>query len=464
VDSQFRDLIDRLDHLSGQFDDLRGLIHKAIRLADDDPEMALTRVRKVLEYVVHDAYQRLVKKPPGSTPLEKLLQHLVSDGHLPVHLAPYTNLIRELGNAGTHRPDGNYKLLDVNVSLIQLRAILDWYFEMVRPDAATLPVSSAPSPTSVGPPRPAGSGTRVGPSVDHMAGDEGGAFSPPGSGDGCAPPPPFPARRGRPWPKIIAVAVLGVLVLGVSIITISITINSKYGETRTTVPGDSSNQVDRGGKLVEHDPSKNGRASNANKTEESSRTKPQTPSATPDRIPPAGPARLARRVGGDLWTVEGDQLIKERPGLGGVNFGDRGWTDYDFTFEARKSAGPDGLGAMFRTSEEGNYYLFWLGINNNKTHDLLRGSRSAKGASVIQSIPGSIRPREWYKVKISLRGQRIHILLDDHVLFECAEDFSQKGNVSLRFYNSAGRFRNIKVTAPDGTVLWEGPPDLPKKP
>ena len=129
MDNQFHDLIDRLDHLSGQFDDLRGLIGRAIRLADNDPEMALTRVRKVLEYVVHDAYQRLVKKPPGTQPLENLLQILVKDGHLPPHLAPYTNLIRELGNVGTHRADGKYKMQDVNLSLSQLRAILDWYFE-----------------------------------------------------------------------------------------------------------------------------------------------------------------------------------------------------------------------------------------------------------------------------------------------------------------------------------------------
>jgi hypothetical protein len=135
MDSQFQDLIDRLDLLSDQFNDLRGLIRKAIRLADDDPEMALTRVRKVLEYVVHDAYQRLVKESPGTRPLENLLQLLVKGGHLPPHLAPYTTFIRELGNAGTHHPDGNYKKLDVNVSLIQLRAVLDWYFQMVRPDA-----------------------------------------------------------------------------------------------------------------------------------------------------------------------------------------------------------------------------------------------------------------------------------------------------------------------------------------
>ncbi len=102
MDRQFQDLVDRMNLLSGQFEELRGLIHKAIRLADEDPEMALTRIRKVLEYVVHDAYQRLVNEPPGTRPLENLLQRLVKDGHLPLHLSPYTTFIRELGNAGAH--------------------------------------------------------------------------------------------------------------------------------------------------------------------------------------------------------------------------------------------------------------------------------------------------------------------------------------------------------------------------
>ena len=65
------------------------------------------------------------------------------------------------------------------------------------------------------------------------------------------------------------------------------------------------------------------------------------------RIPPAGPARLATRVRGHSWTVQGDQLVKERPGGGGVEFGNGGWTDYDVTFEACKDAGPDGFGAFF---------------------------------------------------------------------------------------------------------------------
>ncbi len=60
-----------------------------------------------------------------------------------------------------------------------------------------------------------------------------------------------------------------------------------------------------------------------------------------------------------------------------------------------------------------------------------------------------------------MRGPRIRVELDDHLLYDCTDNFTQKGSVALRCFNSAGRFRNIRVTAPDGTVLWEGLPDLP---
>jgi hypothetical protein len=62
-----------------------------------------------------------------------------------------------------------------------------------------------------------------------------------------------------------------------------------------------------------------------------------------------------------------------------------------------------------------------------------------------------------------LRGTRIHIELDDHMLFDCEDDFRLKGSVGLWCDISAARFRNIKVTAPDGTILWEGLPDLRKE-
>lgn len=101
------------------------------------PEMALTRARKVLEHVVRDVYERRVEEPPGTRPLENLLQRLVKDGYFPDRLDAYATAIRKLGNVGTHSFGEKVTVADVYQSLTQLMPILEWYFETERPDAVS---------------------------------------------------------------------------------------------------------------------------------------------------------------------------------------------------------------------------------------------------------------------------------------------------------------------------------------
>jgi hypothetical protein len=51
MDPSLQPLLNRLGNLSGQFQELRIGVHEAIQIADISPEMALTRSRKVLEYL-----------------------------------------------------------------------------------------------------------------------------------------------------------------------------------------------------------------------------------------------------------------------------------------------------------------------------------------------------------------------------------------------------------------------------
>jgi serine/threonine protein kinase len=175
----------------------------------------------------------------------------------------------------------------------------------------------------------------------------------------------------------------------------------------------------------------------------------------PRRIHPAGPARVVR---GASWAVAGDTLVKERQDTGWVSFGEEGWTDYDLSFEVRKNAGPGGVGVNFRINPLGELkcYVLILGLGDH--HTIRLWSRSSDRE--FRSKPGTIQPGEWHRVKISMRGPRTRIELDDHALFAFTSDFSASGYVALKCYECAGQFRNVKVTAPDGTRLWEGPPDL----
>jgi hypothetical protein len=128
-------LIERLDRLSDELRDLREGVQKAIHIADEDPEMALTRVRKVLEYVVRDVFERRINEPAGTRPLENLLDRLVKDGYFPARLDAYATTVRKLGNLGTHNFNETITSADVYRSLTQLMPILEWYFEQERPEA-----------------------------------------------------------------------------------------------------------------------------------------------------------------------------------------------------------------------------------------------------------------------------------------------------------------------------------------
>jgi hypothetical protein len=155
MESPVHELLRRLDSLSGSFLELRDGVEKAVRIAGEDPEMALTRSRKVLELVVRDVYERRCNEPPGTRPLDNLLQRLVKDGYLPRRLSPYANAVRELGNVGTHAFGERVTSADVHHSLMQLLPILEWYFEAERPEALGSPATSAPKAPSAPPAAPA---------------------------------------------------------------------------------------------------------------------------------------------------------------------------------------------------------------------------------------------------------------------------------------------------------------------
>ena len=150
---QFQTLLDRLDHLSDQFRELRDGVRMAVLVADLDPEMALARARKVLEYVVREVYERRVGEPPGTRMLDELLKRIVKDGHLPPRLEAYANTVRMLGNVGAHRFGAAVTAADVYQSLKQLMPILEWYFEVERPEAdGGTAVQEPPRPTKERPP------------------------------------------------------------------------------------------------------------------------------------------------------------------------------------------------------------------------------------------------------------------------------------------------------------------------
>jgi formylglycine-generating enzyme required for sulfatase activity len=126
-------------------------VRRAVRIAEENPEMALTRCRKVLELVAREAYERRVGEPAGTRLLENFLQRLLREGHLPARLDAYANAVRILGNVGSHRFGEQITAADVRQALAQLVPILEWYARVEREPAAGGHGPPQPEPTGDGP-------------------------------------------------------------------------------------------------------------------------------------------------------------------------------------------------------------------------------------------------------------------------------------------------------------------------
>jgi hypothetical protein len=135
--------------------DVAAGLRQAGAVAASDPEMALTRSRKLLEAVVREVFERSTGEPAGTRPLENLIQRLVKDQHLPPRVAGYANFVRELGNVGTHAADSGVTAVDVRNALSQLARVLEWHFGGAGgPAAAPAPGTERPlTPPQAAPPR-----------------------------------------------------------------------------------------------------------------------------------------------------------------------------------------------------------------------------------------------------------------------------------------------------------------------
>jgi len=116
-------------------------VRRAIDIAERDAEMALTRIRKVLEWVVRAVYEAKVGKPAGTNPLDNLIDRIVKDGHFPKRLEAYAAAVRKLGNLGTHGHGETVTVADVKSSLSQVEPIVAWHcgFEVAFAETTDAP-------------------------------------------------------------------------------------------------------------------------------------------------------------------------------------------------------------------------------------------------------------------------------------------------------------------------------------
>src|SRR5262249_16824567 len=95
---------------------------------------------------------------------------------------------------------------------------------------------------------------------------------------------------------------------------------------------------------------------------------------------------------------------------------------------------------------------------NNTWHTFW--TRVADGGGRHERKEGSIDANRWYSICVEARGPSFRALLDGQELLVGRSAKLVHGRVGLGAGFGTTRFRNIQVVAPDGAVLWKGPPNL----
>lgn len=164
------------------------------------------------------------------------------------------------------------------------------------------------------------------------------------------------------------------------------------------------------------------------------------------------------------WSIEDDQVIQAGTGTDQrIMFGDLAWTDYEFTLEAQKTGGSEGFLILFRETTPQAHYWYNLGGWNNERHQLEKARPGQGRGAVGRAVRDKIETGKWYKIRVRCAGNHFQIWLDGQQVLDYTDTRSAnlQGRVGIGTWSTMAKFRNLKVTALDGTVLFEGlPPSI----
>lgn len=176
---------------------------------------------------------------------------------------------------------------------------------------------------------------------------------------------------------------------------------------------------------------------------------------------PVDSTRRSADIYGGEWQIKGEEIIQSEMGRGNkiLVFGSD-IQDYDVTVEGIRLEGGHALKLVFHFADSNNYRTFCIGNYNNKgceTNSTINGEWQRE---TREYRPGPIEDRQWYTMRVEVRGSKARCFLDGEFLFEGIDARLGSGRVGLASWDSIVKFRNMTVCDPSGRIIWSGLPSL----
>jgi len=162
------------------------------------------------------------------------------------------------------------------------------------------------------------------------------------------------------------------------------------------------------------------------------------------------------------WSIEDGQLVQAGSGTDlRLVFGDRSWTDCEYTLEAMKTGGAEGFLILFRAASDQDYYWYNIGGWGNLRHQLEKGSGGGR-RTVGRAVEGRIETGKWYPIRVRCEGNHFQVWLDGQQMLDYTDERSPHlaGQVGISTWSTQARFRSFKVATLDGKMLYEGLPSV----
>lgn len=193
----------------------------------------------------------------------------------------------------------------------------------------------------------------------------------------------------------------------------------------------------------------------------------QTSNAPPPKLDAAAPhvqpwscvPLTASVFGNGAARADGDTLVVQSDGGGFQTlFGDRYWQDIDFQVDCLQEEGHGNVFLYFRCADADNRRQITLGSFANQ---YLGADLWVDGNwSGLAGHPWSLRPDEWNTVRIEVRGTHAKTYVDGEPQLAADTPVHSQGMIGVGIGKGRARFRNIKVTEPNGETLWDGIPSI----